>query len=48
MPSISQREARFWIEYRDPKTRKLIRKSAGDTRVEALEALSRAHMGLPD
>jgi len=42
MGSIYQRGPKFWIRYTDPKISKLIRRSAGTTRLEAVKALREA------
>ena len=42
MGSIYKRGDVYWVKYRDRKTRKLVRRSAGRTRLEALAALRRA------
>ena len=41
MGSICRRKNRYWIKYYDCETDKLVRRSAGSTRLEALTMLRR-------
>lgn len=45
MGSVYQRGSRYWIKYRDERTGRLVRRSAGSTRLEAVLSLERAEEG---
>ena len=48
MGSIYRRGNRYWVKYRDPQTRRLIRSSAGRTRAEAALLLAKIEGKAPE